>query len=377
MEWLNGYKMRLAVVGCVGAVMLGGGNVNADFTFGAPTLVDGPFNGGGIECFNCISADSLEAYIDRPIPADDVQSLDWDLHVSTRATTNDPWSVPVGLGPAVNSSYVEGCASLSGDGRELYFSSNRGGHGRQEIWVTTRCSKGANWGTAVKLRAPINTGSANMTPWITADGLELYFSSNRPGGSGNVDIWVSRRASARALWGEPVNLGPRVNSVVDDCFPCLSTDGLVLFFCDGDNPSSLFRPGGHGRTDMWVSRRRSTAHPWGSPVNLGPNMNTSLLESQPRISPDGSVLYFTCCRPTVTGSVSDIRQAPIIPVADFNADGIVDSADMYIMIDLWGTNDPLCDIGPMPWGDGMVDVQDLAVLTEHLSEESPLAEPGE
>jgi hypothetical protein len=106
-------------------------------------------------------------------------------------------------------------------------------------------------------------------------------------------------------------------------------------------------------------------------------MNTSLLESEPRISPDGSVLYFTCCRPTVTGSVSDIRQAPIIPVADFNADGIVDSADMYIMIDLWGTNDPLCDIGPMPWGDDMVDVQDLAVLTEHLSEESPLAEPGE
>jgi hypothetical protein len=57
------------------------------------------------------------------------------------------------------------------------------------------------------------------------------------------------------------------------------------------------------------------------------------------------------------------------PVLDFNGDGIVDCADMCIMVDYWGTNEPLCDIGPMPWGDGVVDVEDLKVLTEHLFEE--------
>ena len=56
-------------------------------------------------------------------------------------------------------------------------------------------------------------------------------------------------------------------------------------------------------------------------------------------------------------------------VADLNRDGIVDSADMRIMVDHWGTGEPLCDIGPMPWGDGIVDVQDLIVLAEHLFEE--------
>ena len=57
------------------------------------------------------------------------------------------------------------------------------------------------------------------------------------------------------------------------------------------------------------------------------------------------------------------------PLVDFNVDGIVDSADMCIMVDHWGTDEPLCDIGPMPWGDGIVDVQDLIVLAEHLFEE--------
>jgi len=53
-------------------------------------------------------------------------------------------------------------------------------------------------------------------------------------------------------------------------------------------------------------------------------------------------------------------------IVDFNGDGIVNSADVCIMIDYWGTDEPLCDIGPMPWGDGIVDVQDLIVLAEHL-----------
>jgi hypothetical protein len=57
------------------------------------------------------------------------------------------------------------------------------------------------------------------------------------------------------------------------------------------------------------------------------------------------------------------------PVVDFNGDGIIDSADMCIMVDHWSTDNPLCDIGPTPFGDGIVDVEDLKVLAEHLFEE--------
>jgi len=59
----------------------------------------------------------------------------------------------------------------------------------------------------------------------------------------------------------------------------------------------------------------------------------------------------------------------IDPVVDLNDDGIVDAADLCMMVDYWGTDMPLCDIGPMPWGDGIVDVQDLIILAEHLFED--------
>jgi hypothetical protein len=65
-------------------------------------------------------------------------------------------------------------------------------------------------------------------------------------------------------------------------------------------------------------------------------------------------------------------QSSITPVVDLNSDGIVDSVDMCIIVDYWGTDDLLCDIGPMPWGDGIVDVQDLIILSEHLFEEPGL-----
>jgi len=346
----------------------------ADFKFGTPTPLEEPVNSAGIEHFNCISDDGLEMYIECPVPIDDILSPDWDIYVSTRETVNDPWSVPVSLGPTVNSSrYVDGSACLSSDGLELYFSSNREGDGYFDIFVTTRESKYSDWGIPVNLGPMINTPGSNMTPWITPDGLELYFSSKRSGGSGNLDLYVSQRLSINDPWQMPVNLGTFVNSRVDDCFPCLSPDGLVLFFSDRDNPS-VFRHGGHGQTDMWMGRRKSTSDPWGIPVNLGPNINTSYLESQPRISPDGSVLYFTSSRIGMIERFTDIWQVSIEPVVDLNADGIIDVMDMSIMVDYLGTDEPLCDIGPMPWGDGIVDVQDLIVLAEHLFEEIP---PGE
>jgi len=120
-----------------------------------------------------------------------------------------------------------------------------------------------------------------------------------------------------------------------------------------------------------VTTRATKADPWGVSVNLGPTVNSSAHDLHPDISRDGSTLYFDSTR---TGGVGgqDIWQAPIIPIVDFNGDGIVDSADMCIMVDHWGENFSLCDIGPTPLGDGIVDVQDLIVLAEHLFEEPGL-----
>jgi hypothetical protein len=100
-------------------------------------------------------------------------------------------------------------------------------------------------------------------------------------------------------------------------------------------------------------------------------VNSSSLDLIPKISPDGFTLYFGSERPGGFGGIwGDIWQAPIIPIVDFNGDGVVDATDMCIMIDQWGKNYSLCDIGPTPLGDGIVDVEDLKVLAEHLFEES-------
>jgi len=83
----------------------------------------------------------------------------------------------------------------------------------------------------------------------------------------------------------------------------------------------------------------------------------------PAFSPDASTVYFD------TGGNSNIWQVKFIPIVDFNSDGIVDAADMCIMVDNWHTDNTLCDIAPLPLGDGIVDVEDLRVLAEHLFED--------
>jgi len=367
----NDSSRRLIVVVAVAVgLACGAGTVRADFTFGEPTLFDEPVNSPGPEYFAGISADGLELYVEMTFEAT-FPALDWDLYVSTRETTADAWSVPVSLGPAVNSDHTDICACLSEDGLELYFASNRpDGHGSYDIWVATRPTRSDPWATAVNLGPTINSAHQDSTPWITPDGLELYLSSKRPGGYGLYDIWVATRASTNDAWGEPTNLGTPVNSAASDCVGCLSSDGLVLLFCDNEWLGEL-RPGGQGLTDTWMTRRKSTADPWEPPVNLGKGMNSNCWDLQPRISPDGSVLYFTSSRPdsAVLTVKRDIWQAPIIRIVDFNGDGQVDGADVCTMVDHWGTDDSVCDIGPMPWGDGIVDVADVKILAGYIGEE--------
>jgi hypothetical protein len=197
----------------------------------------------------------------------------------------------------------------------------------------------------------------------SVDDLELYMVSNRPGGYGGLDFYVARRATVNDPWGDPVNLGPVVNSAYQEWAFTLSPDGLVLLF--SDNPDfGTPRPGGYGGCDMWMTRRATLSDPWQAPVNLGPRVNSSITDFGARISPDGRMLYFATRH-------LDNWQAPILPVVDFNGDGIVDLVDLVMLIDNWGTNKTLCDIGPMPWGDGKVDAEDLKVFMEHWGQEIP------
>ncbi|MHC4298194.1 MAG: TolB-like translocation protein, partial [Planctomycetota bacterium] len=86
------------------------------------------------------------------------------------------------------------------------------------------------FGNPVNLGPAINTSARDLKPNISADGLSLFFRSNRPGGYGGHDIWVTTRTTTNDEWGIPVNLGPTINSSSKDSGPSISVDGLSLFF---------------------------------------------------------------------------------------------------------------------------------------------------
>ena len=112
-----------------------------------------------------------------------------------RANANFVFSEPINLGPAVNAPFSwQGEPSISADGLSLYFVSNRlGGSGDSDLWVATRPTTDDDWGLPINLGSTVNSIAKDENPCISADGLELYFASNRSGSYGGHDIWVTRR----------------------------------------------------------------------------------------------------------------------------------------------------------------------------------------
>ncbi|MFC1793658.1 LamG-like jellyroll fold domain-containing protein [Planctomycetota bacterium] len=332
----------------------------ADYIFGTPVNLGPTVNSTDTEGPDDIAADGLSLFLTSDRPGGYGAA---DIWVATRSTTEDDWGVPVNLGPTVNSSDWDGVSSISADGLSLYFSSFRpGGDGVfTDIWLTMRPTVSDPWGTPINLGPVVNTSRYDERLDVSDDGLMLLFSSNRTGGQGQSDIWVTTRPTVSDLWGTPKNLGAIVNTPGYDGAPHVSSDGRMLFL-------SSNRSGGLGGEDIWVARRATKDDDWANPVNLGPEVNTSHVDSAPCLSPDGSVLYFMSLRPGGVGSL-DLWQVSIDQVVDLNGDGVVDAADICIIVNNWGTDNQLCDIGPMPWGDGVVDVQDLIILAEHLFED--------
>ena len=368
MKWLNDYRMRFVLVGLAAAIVLGGGRTKADFTFGEPKNLGPSINTSANDWAPCISADGLSLYFTSARPGGYGGNMGFDIWVAMRETLEENWSTPVNIGLPVNSSVDETQPCISADGLSLFFDSysRLGGMGGTDLWVATRAMVDDPWNEPVNLGPTVNTSSNDNAPSISADGLSMFFHSARAGAIGIVDLWATTRPTRNDSWEEPMNLGPTVNSSFFDGTPDISADGLALFFMSE-------RPDGLGGRDLWVSKRRTTNESWGTAANLGPTVNTSAVEFSPDISTDGYTIYFVSDRSGGFGSW-DLWEASIIPIVDLNVDGIIDAADMCIMVDHWGTDNSLCDIGPMPWGDGIVDVQDLIVLAEHLFEEVPLAQ---
>jgi len=175
-----------------------------------------------------------------------------DIYVLTRATMDDDWGTCMNLGSVVNSSANEASASVSADGLEMYFSGYRsstaytrpGGFGQSDLWVTTRATRDESWGIPLNLGSIVNSAYQDLRPSISVDGSLLFYDSLRPGGQGYEDLYVSRRTTRSDPWQASVRLGSEINSSASDCDAHLSADGSTLVFNSN-------RPGGHGGLDLW------------------------------------------------------------------------------------------------------------------------------
>jgi WD40-like Beta Propeller Repeat len=132
----------------------------------------------------------------------------------------------------------------------------------------------SSWSDPSNLGSTINTTFNEQGPTLSNDELSLYFGSDRPGGIGGFDIWVSQRACKDCAWETPLNLGPGVNTSSDETGPGLSVDGHLLFL-------RSTRPGGAGLGDVYLAKRDNPKDDfgWGAPVALGPDVNTAAAEA--------------------------------------------------------------------------------------------------
>lgn len=209
----------------------------SEFSEGAwarPTNITPQIMSDGNQYVSCFARDGQVLYLSRE---DEFNS---DIYVSRLENNRWTQSLPV---EAVNTKYWESHASVSNDGKTMVFASNRkGGFGAMDLYITTRNAQG-QWGEPRNLGEAVNTLLNEDTPFLTADGNTLFFSSQGYTSMGGYDIFkVSRDAEGK--WGVPENLGFPVNTTDDDLFFYPTDDGK-------NGMMARILPDGYGEMDIY------------------------------------------------------------------------------------------------------------------------------
>lgn len=235
-------------------------------------------------------------------PADGVDRAAAVLPTGAWSLAINVESIP-GTSPLFNTPALDGCPFVSRDGRTFFMASTRtGGIGGIDIWMATRGHPDDPWGDPINVGPPVNSEHNDFCPTLARDGHRFFFVSTRPGGCGGADIYVSRMHDDHTF-ESPGNLGCEVNSPADEQSPFplpQSTTGPVLYF-------SSFRPGGFapdppgattGDSDLYMSEWHGGAF---GPAQLVPGVNSAANDAQPNVSRNGLELYFFSTRPGTLG----------------------------------------------------------------------------
>lgn len=256
-----------------------------------------------------VSSDGLELYFRRDVNDNP------EIWVATRENVDQMFTNARAV-TGVNSPSNDNTGGISADGLTLYFGSERGGN--FNMYQATRADLNSPFGNVRSLGPGVNTSILDNMPFVSPDGLSMYYHRSTYGGSSDHRLWTATRPDTKSIFGNAMDLGDAVNGnpTADSWKPTVSTDGLTVFFSDGF--FGLPRPGGQGGMDIWVSYRESTEDSFGVPVNLndlwpGTEVNTQMWEGMAYISPDwpavGSKIYYS----SLTEDTTRIMAATWVP----------------------------------------------------------------
>ncbi len=194
------------------------------------------------------------------------------------------WSGARDIGPPLNTIYNEGAQTLAAGGQYMYFTAcdRPDGRGGCDIYYSSRKTRG--WSRGMNIGAPVNSKYWESQPSVTADGNRLYFVSNRPGGYGGMDLWVSNLLEEGG-WSEPENLGETINTPGNEMSPFIHFDGKTLYFSSNGRPSM-------GGFDIFMSQLNNDSI-WSDVKNLGYPINRQTDEIGMIINASGNTAYYS------------------------------------------------------------------------------------
>lgn len=202
---------------------------------------------------------------------------DEDIMISTKAENGD-WGMPESISPNINSGLNEGTCAISADGRTLVFTSCQGreGYGSCDLYISQR--NGNYWSKPENMGPIVNSITWESQPSLSADGRTLYFVSNRKGGLGGRDIWVTRQDQGK--WTSPVNLGEKINTPYEEVSPFIHPNNQLLYFASDGLP-------GFGGFDIYYSELDKEKK-WTAIQNIGYPINRGTHQMSLVITADGS-----------------------------------------------------------------------------------------
>lgn len=272
-----------------------------------PEKLKGDINTVDDEYFPSLSVDGSALVFTRQIretPDNSKMVSREDLYYTLYQDT--AYAPPEAFPYPINTGRNEGTQSLSQDGRIMFFTAcNRSDtKGGCDIYFCIK--SGDKWSDPVNLDYPVNSRYWDSTPFLGQDGKQLFFASNRPGGSGGMDIWQSTLQPDRS-WSPPRNLGSMVNTALDEMSPIMLVDGKTFFFASNGHI-------GMGGFDLYQC---DLTNPYKSslPVNLGYGINTCFDEDALTINAGSNFGLFASNRDTSAGKdIYETDMSRYIPV---------------------------------------------------------------